>query len=1229
MQTKFLFDHLGNWAKDGLVRFCLPLLLTTLAFGQLKSQVTLAVVNCPNSPPCSEGASFNINLNTNTMTASIPNLPSYNWTVTDAFGTITPLTGQTVPFTFLAANAPYTVVLTVPNPSDPQHPFTCCKQVVAQEPCTFTATAFVECSQLRIRVHANDGSAVNNHNWTIAYTKLCGQAFSDLQAPNTPADWTLVVWDYNSYTHPSITITLTVNGVSCTQTVLVNIPGVFIGEPCQTRTLGDLVNCAELPASQLVFPSGSFAFENLYIVGNFVVNQNYTFSNINLWMGQNSSIDVVSSDYTGGHSGGIPPTTTLTFQNGTIAATHGVISPAHIDCICAWRGIDVFNYGRFTTNPGNLYNQASNPVTIRDAIYAVHPAIGPLTIASANLNPIIRLNNTFFTKNFIGLFAIDRPYNLSRFDRNIFEGGVLKTNCDFGGLCPLVTNLQGNNEFPYKQWGYAGILQIRTDLNIQANGNQSSTTNHFRHLPMGIIMRGANATIRRSDFEDIDWTQTSGDYTINTGYGINFIDELPGNHTLRVIGLPKDPLTNNWPNTFSNVNQAIYAGSHWKNTVANITGCKMDQVRTGITVSSPDGLFPGTAGNVSSVIATGNNIRLAPPTIDQAVTQPQWLCPPNPPVLPANCGAYGIGLFDLEPTFSNFDIQINEIAMQDPNFDKTEWGIFFTNMTTTNIGTPVTAGRISNNIINLDNGFSGIEYDFGQGLVIDRNLIRLNDQVAGDFSTFGIHTNHGQAATISCNRIRNMETANAGNHFVGIFNGFTTNGVVSHNNIGDRDGDGTVGNGDPDVLMQFSNTVSASQEIGCNRFWGELSRALVYDNSNIQDQLNRRNRFLDTYVNPAALQIGTSAGKFQNSSAFQMLPPTWSPISFFKDNAGPSDTLCTCPTFFFQSPDDPSAFDKTIANGSVSNPDAFGQYLLDDYLYDKLLLNPSFVQPDPDFSVFKSQKQSQPLGQLQQAQFDIRQSFTLSNADQATVSQNEGTIANLALALGLLDSIAAENAGLTTNEWADFDSKKAQLDGLAQQNVAIYSQNLQARQAGVNALKGQVSAINATQVWETNQKSVLSVWLETMQVGQNSLTNTQLSTLTGIAAQCPEIGGKPVFWARAILASLKQDFVSGSNCATERSAAAPGEHSRIASEASVFPNPNDGNFQIKLDDNDPNTASEYQVIIFNSIGQKVKEYSLEEGVHPVTVTNHEGGFAFISIWKDNKLISSEKILIFH
>lgn len=381
-------------------------------------------------------------------------------------------------------------------------------------------------------------------------------------------------------------------------------------------------------------------------------------------------------------------------------------------------------------------------------------------------------------------------------------------------------------------------------------------------------------------------------------------------------------------------------------------------------------------------------------------------------------------------------------------------------------------------------------------------------------------------------------------------------------------------------------------------------------------------------MNPAAVRIASS-GFFQNSSAFQMLPPTWSDPFFFQNNGGPTDTLCTCPTFFLQSPDDPSAFDKSIANGSVSKPDAFGQYLLDDYLYEKLLRNPSFVQPDPDFSAFKSQKQGQPLGQLQQAQFDIRQSFILSNADQATISQNEGTIANLTLALGLLDSIAAENAGLTTNEWTDFENKKVQLNGLAQQNVSIYNQYLQARQSGVNALKNQVSAINATQIWETNQKSVLSVWLETMQVGQNTLTNIQRSTLTAIAAQCPELGGKPVFWARAILASLKQDFVSGSNCATERSATAPSEPARTFSEVSVYPNPNDGSFQIKLDDNDPSTTSEYQVIIFNSIGQKVNEYALDEGIHPVTVTNHESGFAFISIWKDNKLISSEKILIFH
>ena len=79
----------------------------------------------------------------------------------------------------------------------------------------------------------------------------------------------------------------------------------------------------------------------------------------------------------------------------------------------------------------------------------------------------------------------------------------------------------------------------------------------------------------------------------------------------------------------------------------------------------------------------------------------------------------------------------------------------------------------------------------------------------------------------------------------------------------------------------------------------------------------------------------------------------------------------------------------------------------------------------------------------------------------------------------------------------------------------------------------------------------------------------------------------------------------------------------------IEPNPNDGSFYILIDDKGIDLESEFKLLIYNSIGQKVTEVTIGIGENPISILNYQNGFYYAIISKENNLISAEKILIIH
>ena len=69
-----------------------------------------------------------------------------------------------------------------------------------------------------------------------------------------------------------------------------------------------------------------------------------------------------------------------------------------------------------------------------------------------------------------------------------------------------------------------------------------------------------------------------------------------------------------------------------------------------------------------------------------------------------------------------------------------------------------------------------------------------------------------------------------------------------------------------------------------------------------------------------------------------------------------------------------------------------------------------------------------------------------------------------------------------------------------------------------NSMLSQNNSLSGTGDYRTNEKTVNSIYLQTVAVGNNTFSASQLTTLQSIAAQCPLSGGEAVLRARDILA---------------------------------------------------------------------------------------------------------------
>ncbi|MCB0578572.1 MAG: T9SS type A sorting domain-containing protein, partial [Phaeodactylibacter sp.] len=139
------------------------------------------------------------------------------------------------------------------------------------------------------------------------------------------------------------------------------------------------------------------------------------------------------------------------------------------------------------------------------------------------------------------------------------------------------------------------------------------------------------------------------------------------------------------------------------------------------------------------------------------------------------------------------------------------------------------------------------------------------------------------------------------------------------------------------------------------------------------------------------------------------------------------------------------------------------------------------------------------------------------------------------------------------------------------------------------------NSISASEVFEANEQDVNALFLETVAVGIDTFTETQITALWELANQCPLSGGDAVFKARSLYSLIDPlvKYQDEERCASEpEERQAPVHQPEIAAKLQLIPNPAKDELTVRLPE--PLGIADY-FIVYNLRGQVQLEKQLRVG----------------------------------
>ncbi len=173
-----------------------------------------------------------------------------------------------------------------------------------------------------------------------------------------------------------------------------------------------------------------------------------------------------------------------------------------------------------------------------------------------------------------------------------------------------------------------------------------------------------------------------------------------------------------------------------------------------------------------------------------------------------------------------------------------------------------------------------------------------------------------------------------------------------------------------------------------------------------------------------------------------------------------------------------------------------------------------------------------------------------------------------------------------------------------------------------------VSALEGEDLLNTNRKSVLEVYAQTIAQGKLELSAAQTATIKDIAYQCPEEGGSVVYLAQAIYQLVEpESFDDDELCIDQRGQ--PENPSRMSGgfEAEIIPNPASNNALIVLSQGA--LTGKVNIALIDAAGRTMleKESTGDAGAIPISLADLPDGLYFCRIQVADIGVITRKLVV--
>lgn len=995
-----------------------------------------------------------------------------------------------------------------------------------ENPCCnaeFTANAYRDCAILRLSL--DPICAIGTHHWDVNPVPAvqCGFQLINFQPTAGSQNFQITNINTNIVTAIQITHTITcTNGQLLTQITTIPTPpdGIYIGLSDSLSGLSDW-NCV-LPGNEFTGPTPV-----VYITGQVGINKTFKFINADIQFDQ-------------GNSG-------LNMNNQLDFVLNNCFLHNASDCNCLWRGLKVGSKGWLTI---------TNDSEIEDALYGIW--------ISQPTAPLVKIDDTEFNKDFIGI-RIDGNSGLfafNTFNKNSFNGvGTLKNICtlssyldavkttpapNIGALLPSVAYSTGQ--------GFAGIYlnKIRLNLLTLADGMK----NAFSGLAYGIIAHDSKLKIvGNSRFSNIAGTS----YPPSQTAGIALFDASGISNLICTGSLPNSSIAD-----FSNCTLGIYVRSQqgMLPTDIGITNTWIRNSRTGIYLDARygNGAFRGTSSTANFSGISSNMITTTIQGID----------------LPA---VAGINLTDWGTTQSNVEIYENTVTCANSvGAQPFASGISAFGAYPFNDIPALTEVDIHNNTVDVVSpGEIGINFS-----AMPNGTIRNNTGVtlgSGTDWVSGIKTLGGRRANVLCNTVTrstgglytgslyefnsDLDGDYIGNHATGLGAGIRFEGDCTGANFRCNEmRDNQVGlfyTGSANGAIPAITGPQGTASVTAGNLWTSTVTPLI----------------LPYFVNGGAVNQGLflASRYFFRTNALNETP-----LRFISPSSGwflPADATATidcvipCPAPpQFMKPGVVNSLDNTIASSQMD----FSGYPYSDEqvwrsefsLYRKLLDHPELLQSSSLMQLFYTAKSGGNIGALWQAQIAIRTALTPPASTVAAVANSSAILEVISQQIAGTDAAIANTNNV--GQLIVLQNQRAQQDSLLQIQQVIYAalsdQWLLSCNTAIPSLLNQINAITPENNSATSLKLLLAVYLQVFIQGQ-SMSTEQSTLLQDIAEYCLAQHGPAVLTARML---CQKKGLNPEDCfgGEERSSKNNFSPNISVIGAVIYPNPNNGDFMLKL-----------------------------------------------------------------